>query len=254
VLEFEFARTLGNGAAVRAAAVGLANPGHLRRACRQTLVVCLPSHDTTVAISAACSVAAAVARALVARTLDEVIAAALAGARLGERLGRRHGRIVPGPSYVARLRLALEIAARARDDRDFMTQVESVVGNSLLASESVPAAIALVLYADGDPTRTLRIAASMGNDTDSIATIAGAVVGALRGGRALPMRLLASFVEANRADFDLASLAQALTDVAFPQRAGDAADPAERSQGGLTDKPCRAVCAVPLRREICSGE
>src|SRR5437868_9826378 len=66
-----------NGAAMRVAPVGLIFPGNVEMACQQALVTCLPSHDTDVAISAACSVASAVARAAVSTRLEDVIAAAI---------------------------------------------------------------------------------------------------------------------------------------------------------------------------------
>ena len=203
-----------NGAAMRVAPAGLVHPGRIDLACEQALVTCLPSHDTDVAISAACSVAAAVARALVTQQLDEVIAAALQGAVIGEELALRSARRVPGPNYLARLDLALRIAEEATDDSAFLHGIERVVGNSVLAAESVPAALAIVRYAQGDPMRTIALGASIGNDTDSIATMAGAIVGALRGMVALPTLLVAEFRAANARDFDLDAMAAGLARIA----------------------------------------
>lgn len=203
-----------NGAAMRVAPVGLIYPGQIEAACRQALVTCLPSHDADVAISAACSVTAAVAQALVEDELEPVIEAALKGARIGEDLARKHARIVAGPSYLGRLELALQIAREAKNDHAFMTTMERVVGNSVLAAESVPAAIGIVLYANADPMRTIALGASIGNDTDSIATMAGAIVGALHGTRALPQDLLREFREANAAEFDLDVIASGLAVIA----------------------------------------
>ena len=84
-----------------------------------------------------------------------------------------------------------------------------------VAAESVPAAVGVVAYAKGDPLRTIALAASMGNDTDSIATMAGAIVGAARGTQALPQDLLAEFRAANRADFDLDAMAASLSAIAW---------------------------------------
>jgi len=203
-----------NGAAMRVAPTGLVHPGDVDGACHETLVTCLPSHDTVVAISAACSVAAATCVALMTTSLDTVIAAARQGGLVGERLAGKHARRVAGPNYLARLEMALAIAADAPSDRAFMQRIEEVVGNSVLAAESVPAAIALVAYAKGDPLRTIAIGASMGNDTDSIATMAGAIVGALTGNARLPQALLAEFRAANEADFDLDDLAAGLSAIA----------------------------------------
>ncbi len=203
-----------NGAAMRVAPAGLIHPGRIDLACAQALVTCLPSHDTEVAISAACSVAAAVSRALVTDQLSSVLAAAAEGALAGERLAAVSGRRVAGPSYLARLELAYSIAGQAGSDLDFLRSMERVVGNSVLAAESVPAALGVVAYAKGDPLRTIALCASIGNDTDSIATMAGAIVGALCGTAALPQQLLAEFRAANAGEFDLDAIAAGLAAIA----------------------------------------
>ena len=208
-----------NGAAMRVAPAGLINPGDLAAACEQAFVTCMPSHDTGVAISAACSIAAAVSRALVTPqspdALGEVLAAAVEGATRGEAIARERARDVAGPRYLARLEAALAIAAQAPDDHSFMSRMEGLVGNSVLAAESVPAAVGIVAYTGGDPMRTIAIGASIGNDTDSIATMAGAIAGAWRGLAGVPADLCAEFEAANRADFDLGAIAAGLGDLAW---------------------------------------
>ncbi len=204
-----------NGAAMRVAPVGMVFPGQIEAACQQALVTCLPSHDTNVAIASACSVAAAVSRALVSHSVDDVIAAAREGADIGERLATEFARTVAGPSYPARLELALRIADESTDDYAFMRQIERVVGNSVLAAESVPAAIAVVKYTRADPMRTISLSASMGNDTDSIATMAGAIVGALVGTAPLPVQLVDEFKSANASEYDLDAIASDLTQIAW---------------------------------------
>jgi ADP-ribosylglycohydrolase len=203
-----------NGAAMRVAPVGLMYPGHIEGACRSALFTCLPSHDTGVAIAAACSVAAACARALVTDDLDLVLAAAVEGGHIGEDMARASARMVAGPSYPVRLEMALRIAREAGSDSEFLHRMENEVGNSVLAAESVPAAIGVVAYAKADPLRTIALSASIGNDTDSIATMAGAIVGAMRGTAALPQDLLAEFKRTNGAEFDLDGLAAGLAALA----------------------------------------
>ena len=203
-----------NGAAMRVAPVGLIHPGRIDRACAQALVTCLPSHDTDVAISAACSVASATACALVSHTLNDVVAGAIEGAKRGERLAQQHARTVPGPNYLARLELALQIAEGAKDDYAFLRGIERVVGNSVLAAESVAAAIGVLAYAGADPLRTISLCASIGNDTDSIATMAGAIAGAMHGRAALVQPLYGEFRAANDGDYELDALAAGLARIA----------------------------------------
>lgn len=204
-----------NGAAMRVAPAGLLHPGDIEAACEQAFVTCLPSHDTDVAVSAACSIAAAVSAALLSGSVDDALVAALEGALIGERLARERARTVAGPNYLARLQLAIGIARESRNDYDFMRNIERVVGNSVLAAESVPAAVGVLVYAQGDPLRTIALAASIGNDTDSIATMAGAIAGACAGTAALPQHLLAEFRAVNQAEYALDSLADGLAQIAW---------------------------------------
>jgi ADP-ribosylglycohydrolase len=205
-----------NGAAMRVAPCGLLHPGDIDAACEQALVTCLPSHDTDVAIASACAIAAGVSRALVSRETGPVIAACIDGAAIGERLGRSHARAIAGPRLSSRLEMALDIADAARDDEGFMQLLEARVGNSVLAAESVPAAIGCFAYAQGDPLRTIALGASMGNDTDTIAAMAGALCGALVGERALPAALRDEFMAVNEAEYGLRGLAAALAALAIP--------------------------------------
>lgn len=203
-----------NGAAMRVAPAGLIHPGDLAGACEQAFVTCLPSHDTDVAISSACAVAAGVARALVEPTLDAVIDACRDGGGIGARLAKERARVLPGPRFLARLDMALEIAQTAPDDQSFLIAMESRVGASVLAAESVPAAIGILAYAKGDPMRTISLAASIGNDTDSIATMAGALAGALHGADALPQPLYDTFRAVNARFYRLDQMAAELAAIA----------------------------------------
>jgi ADP-ribosylglycohydrolase len=193
-----------NGAAMRVAPCGLIHPGRIEAACEQAFVTCLPSHDTDVAISAACAIAAGVAQALVKPELVDVLSACLEGAAIGERIARQRVRSVAGPRLSTRLTMALDIALKATDDRRFLRDMEEIVGNS----------VGVLAYAKGDPLRTIALASSIGNDTDSIATMAGALAGAMGGMASLPQDLLAEFHRVNDAEYDLQAMAAGLAALA----------------------------------------
>lgn len=71
-----------------------------------------------------------------------------------------------GPPHHA----AGETAALDHDDRDFLAQQEAEIGNSVLAAESVSCAVAILAYGKAKVWTRLRLAASIGNDSDSVAT------------------------------------------------------------------------------------
>lgn len=58
---------------------------------------------------------------------------------------------------------------------------------------------------------TIHACANIGNDTDSIATMAGAIAGAWRGFDALPEDKYAFFRAVNNKDFDVEAIASGLT-------------------------------------------
>lgn len=191
-----------NGAAMRIAPVGIAvAPGP---ALLDAVVeACQVTHLTGLGISGAAAVAAAVSAALDGAGTDEALEAALLLARQGERCGSW----IAGASIPARLAAfrpqlrALEPAAR----EDFLREV---VGTSVQSQESVVAALLLVDIGREDPFAALCTAASLGGDTDTVAAMAGAVLGALHGPGAFPAAAARQVREVN--DLDLPALADEL--------------------------------------------
>lgn len=201
-----------NGAAMRVAPAGLAHPGDLEAAIADAVVTCLPTHATNLAISGAAAVAGAVAIASApgAAVVDVVRAARRAAAR-GEELGMEHGRDVAGPSVRIRLDHALELAACAADFDDAVERIARGIGTGLHIAEAVPAAIAIFMAADGDPFLAAVGGANAGDDTDTVACIAGAMAGALRGIEAVPQHLLNDLNTVN--DLRLRERARSFCDV-----------------------------------------
>jgi poly(ADP-ribose) glycohydrolase ARH3 len=69
--------------------------------------------------------------------------------------------------------------------------VAAVTGNGIAAHEAAPAALCAALHHPGDAVAAIRFAVRMGGDTDTVAAMAGSIVGAATGARALPSDLLA---------------------------------------------------------------
>lgn len=204
-----------NGAAMRVAPVGLVHPGDIEGACGDVVVTCLPSHNTQLAISGACAIAAGVAEAVTEGSdVFTVVRACLDGAQLGEELGRQYEKVrfVAGPSIGPRIELAVSLALKAKSLEGAMSSLEIYVGNSVEAACSVPTAIGLFVHARGDPLESIVSGANIGGDTDTIATMAGALAGALRGFGHVPQGLYATFRAANQ--FDVETLAQGLAHIA----------------------------------------
>lgn len=203
-----------NGAAMRVAPAGLVHPGDVEAAVELAWVTCQPTHDTQIAAAAAGAIAAGVATALVPDAdVFRVVSGALEGARLGQALGKREGRFVAGPNVHRRMEMAVNEALRADSFEDALRRIEATVGNSVMAAESVPAAVGIFVAAGGDTLACAVGGANIGNDTDTIAAMAGAMGGALQGYDALPADKMATIREAN--DEDISALAAGLTDIAW---------------------------------------
>jgi ADP-ribosylglycohydrolase len=187
-----------NGAAMRIAPVGIAcaDPDRLLERVVET---CLPTHNTTIGIAAAAAVAAAVSAGVGGADLPGMLDAAERAADSGSRHGHWHA----GGSIPARLGWVRGWAPGRTP-----AEIADVVGTSVAAQESVVAAFALLVALGDDPRATLTAAAGLGGDTDTIAAIAGAILGAHHGASALPPDLVTTVLQVN--DLDLEPTADAL--------------------------------------------
>lgn len=203
-----------NGSAMRIAPAGLVHPGDPESAVRLAWLTSRPTHDTQIAAAGAGAIAAGVAHALEpGADVYSVTQACLWGARFGEELGAREGRLVAGPSIVRRIEIAIEEALRAPSLTDALFAIEASVGNSVMMVESAPAAVGIFVAAAGDPLETVVGGTNVGNDTDTIAAMAGSLAGALHGISAVPSDMFETVKSVNSEDIE--ALANGLTEIAW---------------------------------------
>ena len=197
-----------NGSAMKIAPVGLASNGDVDRAIRDAIVICRPTHNNSTSLSAACAVAAAVSAALADdASLDSIIEAGLKGAKEGE----RHGVQMSTPSVYERIRLAVRIGREHEgDDLTVMKKMSEIIGTGLAAAEAVPSAFGFLAGSGGDTMRAIIMGVNAGNDTDTVATIAGAMAGTYEGYH--DEEMLKTINEVN--GFDLEKMAEELREVA----------------------------------------
>ena len=201
-----------NGAAMRVAPVGLRHPGDVAAAVADALTNCRPSHLTNIGVAGAAAVAAAVAVAVQPdSTLRDVVAAGRAGAVEGHRVGGQEGRDVAGPSIARRIDLAVAAAYDGADFLDAVRSVTDVVGSGLGMAEAVPAAFGIFVAAGGDPYLSCVGGANAGDDSDTVACIAGSIAGAFSGFQAVPSHLYQQLLTAN--DLDLETRAKAFVEL-----------------------------------------
>jgi len=190
-----------NGAAMRAPVAGCVRIGNIPAAVDLAAILSAPTHNTQIAWSGAGAVAAAIAAGLARDGSTNLADAAIFGAEAGERLAGIRGRLAAGASVIRRLELALEIAARFPGDAEAaMAELGAVIGAGLPMAEAVPTAIGLAVAAAGNPWNAIVAAANAGNDSDTVALIAGSVVAAWSDTIGAPDDMLATLELVNGLD------------------------------------------------------
>lgn len=169
-----------SSSAMAIAPVGIVNAGNPRVAAAQAGEIASLIHTGAVAFcqDAAAAVAAAVAAAfLPGADVEQAIRAGLA--YLKPISGAEMRRLISSALDLAR-DTAEYHAFRASYHREFRRAI------ACDSRETVPATFALCWLARGDPHRAIVYGANFGRDTDTIATMAGALCGALAGSQSFP--------------------------------------------------------------------
>ena len=196
------------GAAMYASPVGLMNAGDPDMAYLRAVNV-FSAHQHSYGLEAAAVMAACVAEALrPLATVDSVIHTALRLAKDGTRRAIEAvisaARLAPLDDETT-LQTHLRAAMQPFDTMQGGVQEFERAGaypSQLHSIEELPIALAYIAIAQGDYTAAVLGAVNYGRDADSIAGMAGAIIGALRGRRGLPQRWVSEIRDRNQIDFD----------------------------------------------------
>ncbi len=214
------------GAAMYVAPVGVVNAANPRAAYAEAIDLA-GAHQSSYGREAAGVFAAAVAAALTpGATVEDVVAAAVEVAHDGTRaalVAVTGAARALGPDPEAGLvRRALREAVRPFDTvgEDYRApELDARRPSRTKSIEELPVALGFCLAAGGDLRSAVLGAVNYGRDADSIATMAGAVCGALGGAGAVPSDWVADVEAASR--IDLATVAEHLAGAAAEILAAD---------------------------------
>ena len=181
--------SLGNGAAMRAAPIGLFFHSDLDKVAEQARLSALPTHVHPIGIEGAQLFAMAVALAARGAPFDR-------DAFYRELIARCQG---------DEFRWQLGAASKLRSKHTF-----SFLGNSLEAHRSVISAIACFTVNPNSFEDAIARAIGMGNDTDTLAAMAGALSGTHLGVDAIPSRLIEQLEEQGKGGAYIRQLATRL--------------------------------------------
>ncbi|MBP3891205.1 MAG: ADP-ribosylglycohydrolase family protein [Solobacterium sp.] len=195
-----------NGAGMKAWVAGVFNMGNVEKAIDDAIVMCKVTHDNPVALSGACAVAAATAVAMTkTSTIDDVVKAGLYGAREGYKRSWNMTKPSAGASVEERIRMAVTIGVNYANDFDrLLEEMTGLVGTGLNANEAIPAAFGFFVAAKGKVMDAVYMGVNCGNDTDTVAAIAGAMAGAYSGAKDIPNNYMSFLSKAN--DLDIKGL------------------------------------------------
>lgn len=202
-----------NGSAMKIFPVGLINPGNVDKAVEDAITICMPTHDTDASLSGAAAIAAAVATAVTGVSLKEVLQAGLYGAKKGFELGHERGKHVSVPSVEKRIEWAISIGEKGMGWEKTMLELSSLVGAGIAVVESVPCVFGILAACGAQAMDAIKMGVNMGNDTDTVATMAGAISGAMAGYGAFPDRYGDMIDRVN--NFDLKKLANNIVEVYY---------------------------------------
>jgi ADP-ribosylglycohydrolase len=189
-----------NGAAMRVGPIGIYYHGDVDRAIEEAAISAVPSHGSRAGISSACAIAAAIARAVEGDcTPREVMAAAIRGAEAGERMGYDQ----PAPSIAARIRLAVELVDRRRDQPldDICDCLYAHIGAGMKCYESVPLSLGVFYAASGRVRDGILAVVNVGDDADTNGAIVGSLCGAYSGAASIDPAWIAMVESTNSIDF-----------------------------------------------------
>ncbi|PSL95003.1 ADP-ribosylglycohydrolase family protein [Pseudomonas sp. R9.37] len=200
-----------NGAAMRITPVGIAadvsDPAPFIQAVIQA---CQVTHNTTLGISSAAAVAA-------------VVSAGINGVDLGEALNigtqiaqqaENHGHWVAGGRISTRISWARTLSVGSGDKALFADLLYELIGTSVASQESVVVSFALaqqVAVGAMSALEAVCLAASLGGDTDTIAAMLGAMLGACLGMQCWPPVMIEQVKQVN--GLDLQPLVQGLLQI-----------------------------------------
>lgn len=198
-----------NGAAMKMSPIALFSHGDVDKAIQIAYTISTVSHHNNISISAACAIAAATAKAMQAdATLSSIVDAGIYGAIEGERLGSETGATLAGPSVKRRIELAVDLGKQDKPLIEIMDDISDLIGTGLAAAEAVPAVFGLIQASFDQPMEAILAAVNIGNDTDTIATMVGGILGAYYGEDVFPSAYLAQLNRINK--FNLETTAHAI--------------------------------------------
>ncbi len=181
------------GASMRVAPIAIAF-GERQDITEQVIASCSVSLFTNGAISGAMAMAYALSESLQQKAdIQSIVIAAKEGAVLGRKFGEWNwcGSIERRIDYVCDW-------VESYSKEEVLNMLADVIGVDLYPEQLVPSAIGLLLLSNGDPMSAMLMAANLGGDSDTLASMVGAICGGLKGESAFMAETVETVINANQ--------------------------------------------------------
>ncbi|MGH1647780.1 ADP-ribosylglycohydrolase family protein [Enterococcus gilvus] len=187
-----------NGASMKIAPIGIISDYRdLPALVKNVAEICLPTHNTTIAIAGASAVAAAISYTVRGgQSTDEIWSLAFEAINAA----KTYGHNFPSASLTFRMNQARKILRQETDDQIILQRLYHEIGTGMETIETIPSAFVIVEMAKGDPLRAAQLSASLGWDTDTIGAISAAICGGMN--PKMPREMIRQIEEVNQLDFD----------------------------------------------------
>lgn len=187
-----------NGASMKIAPIGIISDYRdLPKLVKNVAEICLPTHNTTIAMAGASAVAAAISYTVRGgQSTDEIWSLAFEAINAA----KTYGHDFPSASLTFRMNQARKILRQETDDQIILQRLYHEIGTGMETIETIPSAFVIVEMAKGDPLRAAQLSASLGWDTDTIGAISAAICGGMN--PKVPKEMIRQIEEVNQLDFD----------------------------------------------------
>jgi ADP-ribosylglycohydrolase len=187
-----------NGASMKIAPIGLISDYRdLPTLVKNVAEICLPTHNTKIAIAGASAVAAAISYTVrEGHSIEEIWSVAFDAINAA----KEYGHDFPAASLTFRMNQARKILRQEADEAVILKRLYEEIGTGMETIETIPTAFVIVELAKGDPLKAAQLSASLGWDTDTIGAISAAICGGMN--PQLPKEMIRQIEEVNQLDFE----------------------------------------------------
>ena len=186
------------GSAMRVGAVSLTTPlGNYEELRRRIYASSLITHNTNIAMESAMAVGYALHTAMLKTSVEDIMSKSLEGARIGREMSTFE---YVGASTEERIKYIWEMHSKIDKKKEWLDFLYNVIGCGMEANEVVPVSMGIFFFSPENPWGCIKMGASIGGDTDTIAAISGIFSALYIRGHNIPGDILKYVLKINSLD------------------------------------------------------